>query len=283
VKNKDIGIYKITCKSNKKIYIGQSKGIKSRFSEHKKLLKKNKHCNGHIQNSWNKYGYENFIFEVVEYCSLEVLTKREQYYLDTLKPEFNIAKIAQSSLGIKRKASTIEKIKKRNTTLLGKKVIDEYGNIFMSLAEAAAHFNVAKSQIWHSCRNLTRCRGSRIKYLLDARPFRALMEKKSIIDNFGTIYTSINDAATRTGINSGDIISLLNNKTISYKGYTFSYNLKNSATFRTSKVYKKVQDNYGRSYLSISDAVIITKITRDKIRRSLRTGKQYGGMSFHYV
>jgi group I intron endonuclease len=45
------------------------------------------------------YGYESFSLHILEYCKLEDLIKREQYYLDTLRPEYNICKTAGSTLG----------------------------------------------------------------------------------------------------------------------------------------------------------------------------------------
>jgi len=46
-----------------------------------------------------KYNLENFKLEILEYCPLELTLSREQYYLDLLKPEYNILKIAGSSKG----------------------------------------------------------------------------------------------------------------------------------------------------------------------------------------
>jgi len=39
-----------------------------------------------------KNGYSNFTLEILEYCDSEDLIKREQYYLELLKPEYNILK-----------------------------------------------------------------------------------------------------------------------------------------------------------------------------------------------
>jgi len=78
------GIYKITNKKNNKIYIGSSKNIKNRFSKHKNLLRSNKHHSIKLQRAWNKYGADNFIFEVIEYCNEDELLDRENYYLDLL-------------------------------------------------------------------------------------------------------------------------------------------------------------------------------------------------------
>src|SRR5690606_15511475 len=39
-----------------------------------------------------KYGYSSFHLDILEYCDPSVIIKREQYYIDTLKPEYNILK-----------------------------------------------------------------------------------------------------------------------------------------------------------------------------------------------
>lgn len=53
-----------------------------------------------IKKALFKHGYSNFSLEILEYVRNNVVT-REQYYLDLLKPEYNVLKIAGSSLGYK--------------------------------------------------------------------------------------------------------------------------------------------------------------------------------------
>ena len=48
-----------------------------------------------------KYGYSKFKLDILEYCLSSILIKREQYYLDNLKLEYNIFNIAGSLLGFK--------------------------------------------------------------------------------------------------------------------------------------------------------------------------------------
>lgn len=59
-----------------------------------------------------KYGYGSFKLEILEYCDVGILLEREQYYLDTLNPEYNILKTAGSVLGLKHTAKAIEAIRK---------------------------------------------------------------------------------------------------------------------------------------------------------------------------
>ena len=84
-----IGIYRIKNLVNDKCYYGSSKNIEKRWGTHKNHLNSGKHHNTPLQRSWNKYGKNNFSFEVVEECDETILLEREQHYLD-LTPEYNI-------------------------------------------------------------------------------------------------------------------------------------------------------------------------------------------------
>jgi len=57
-----------------------------------------------------KYGYSNFSLEILEYCDPSKCIEREQYYIDLFEPEYNIFKIAGSSLGLKHTDEAIEKM-----------------------------------------------------------------------------------------------------------------------------------------------------------------------------
>lgn len=74
-------IYSIYNKVTFLRYIGLSTSIKRRFTEHKRSLNKNNHYNDYLQNAWNKYGQENFIFQLVEICDVDILNEREQFYI----------------------------------------------------------------------------------------------------------------------------------------------------------------------------------------------------------
>lgn len=59
-------IYKIENKLNQNCYIGITTNPSVRKNRHFNYLKQNKHCNSHLQSAFNKYGEENFIFEILE-------------------------------------------------------------------------------------------------------------------------------------------------------------------------------------------------------------------------
>lgn len=82
-----IGIYKITNLINNKIYVGQSVNIEERIQEHKRLAFNEKFLNKFqypLYLALNKYGLENFQFEIITECKEEELNKLEQYWIKTL-------------------------------------------------------------------------------------------------------------------------------------------------------------------------------------------------------
>jgi len=111
-----IGIYKFTNKLNNKIYIGSAVDLYKRKHKHLYDLRHNAHHNKHLQRSWDKYGEENFIYEIIEYIDDENNLKiREQYWIDKLNVcdiniGYNILPIAGNSLGYKMSEEDKKKI-----------------------------------------------------------------------------------------------------------------------------------------------------------------------------
>ncbi len=118
-------VYKITSKHNNKCYIGSStKGIR-REKEHLADLIRGNHANRHLQNHANKHGIEDLIFEIIEVVEQhkkQILLSREQFYIDTINPQFNIAKIAGSCLGMKHPIESIERGRQKR---IGRKASEE--------------------------------------------------------------------------------------------------------------------------------------------------------------
>jgi group I intron endonuclease len=82
------GVYKIKNIINNKVYIGSSKNIENRWKQHIYELNKNNHHSIKLQRAWNKYGKDNFKFEVIEECDIDRLLYLEQYYIDKYKSYF---------------------------------------------------------------------------------------------------------------------------------------------------------------------------------------------------
>jgi len=120
------GIYKIFNIINNKYYVGSAVLLNARWNTHKCLLRRKTHYNKHLQAAWNKYGENNFIFEIIEKCEKEKLIEREQYYIDLLKPEYNKLKKAFSSLGYKHTSEALKKMRTRVVSEENKKRISEF-------------------------------------------------------------------------------------------------------------------------------------------------------------
>jgi len=94
------GIYQIRNIVNGKCYIGSAVDLRQRWAVHLSTLRHRSHYNIHLQRAFDKDSKEAFIFEVLEELEPENLVEREQYYLDTLNPEYNILPTAGSSFGV---------------------------------------------------------------------------------------------------------------------------------------------------------------------------------------
>ena len=87
--NTIIGIYKITNTITGDFYIGSSKDVKRRCAEHKCQSTWNKCKNNPLYQDMQKYGLNNFVFQVIAEVEIEQLKEKEQQFIETLKPTYN--------------------------------------------------------------------------------------------------------------------------------------------------------------------------------------------------
>lgn len=104
------GIYSITHVASGKLYVGQSSKMRDRWLFHRSALRRGVHSNRPLQNAWNKYGEAAFAFAVLELVALDdaLLCEREQYWIDTLKPAYNVAPVAGTTRGMKHPPRSAE-------------------------------------------------------------------------------------------------------------------------------------------------------------------------------
>ena len=86
---KIIGVYKITNTVTGDFYIGSSKNIKSRWRDHKKPSVWKNHPNNTMYIDMQKYGLDNFDFQILEEVEIESLKEAEQQFIEKLKPTYN--------------------------------------------------------------------------------------------------------------------------------------------------------------------------------------------------
>lgn len=86
-KMKISGVYSITNNVTGDFYIGSSKDIKQRWTNHRSPSQWKLHPNVKLYQAFIKYGLGNFIFEVLEETA--DLKEKEQYWIEQLKPTYN--------------------------------------------------------------------------------------------------------------------------------------------------------------------------------------------------
>lgn len=75
------GVYEIRCIVNGIPYIGQAQNLDKRRQDHFSILRSGTHTNKALQNDFNRFGEENFFFNILELCSHEMLAIKEHYYI----------------------------------------------------------------------------------------------------------------------------------------------------------------------------------------------------------
>jgi len=107
------GVYRWVHKESCSSYVGSSVNLGNRIVSYFSLvyleaeIKNNK---SKIYRALIKYGYSNFSFEILCYCEPSEVISCEQYYLDLLKPEYNILTQAGSLYGYKHPEGSKSKI-----------------------------------------------------------------------------------------------------------------------------------------------------------------------------
>ena len=174
------GIYRIYNIINGKFYVGSSKNIKRRKTEHFRMLRKGTHHNKHLQNSVDKYGIENFFFVVMEYCEEDEQFEREQFHLDSVIPAYtyNISTVAEGSNGTRRN------MKGKNNPFWNKKH-KQYSRNIMSKLQKGQNNN------FYGCKHSD---NSKLKMSINTSK-----TKRIIVDN-KVCYFNANTAAKEIGL-----------------------------------------------------------------------------------
>jgi len=126
---KQSGIYKIwSLIKDEGIYIGSAINLHNRKLEHFRRLKSGVHPNLLLLRHYKKYGDQDLQFNIIEFCEPLHLIEREQFYIDNIKPYFNICKIAGSTIGRPQSAET----RKRRSIALKGRIMSEETKFLMS-------------------------------------------------------------------------------------------------------------------------------------------------------
>jgi len=160
------GLYIITCLTTQRHYIGQSSNVNSRLLAHKNKLKRNIHENIYLQQDFNIYGQNTFLFKKLLFGTNADLKMRRHFevlILDTLQPNqrynkynnwiYREPEIHPLNLTV----STRNQIKQtvsasvKETNRRKPVVIDGY--YYESLSEASQKLNLSRKTIRQRCNN----------------------------------------------------------------------------------------------------------------------------------
>ena len=150
------GIYIIKNLINNKVYIGSAINIDKRWKHHKKDLAKRKHHSRLLQRAWDKYGEQNFKFEIIEEVQNPAhLLSYEQVYLDYYKSYeddkgYNICKITGSPFGLKRSDEARQKMREAK-----KNISEETRQKMRKINTGKKHSEETKQKIREAARNIS--------------------------------------------------------------------------------------------------------------------------------
>ncbi len=185
------GVYRWINIINNKCYIGSSINLSKRLRDYynksyldRKLLI----SNSRIFKAILKYGIQNFHLEILEYCNKEILIRKEQYYINTLQPEYNILKFAGSSLGYKHYPKTLLKFRNRKLS-----------------SEALINLKNSKKGI------IPKSPLRKINHLLAISHITTII---NILDNTTKVYNSMKEAAKSMGVTRQTLSKYIKNEKI---------------------------------------------------------------------
>lgn len=216
-KNK-AGIYRWVNKVNGNSYVGSSENLTDRFRKYYSFgnisleLLKGKSL---IYSAILKHGLKNFQIEILEYCAAENAISREQYYLDLLKPKYNILTTAGSRLG---SIHSEESRLKMSNSSKGRKFSEETKKL-LSIAKKGMnnpHFGKTHSEETKALITLAKIGKSflsesmKSKMSIDRGTTLKVLDLKT---NETSVYSSITRAAEAMGVSQAAISKRFKNMT----------------------------------------------------------------------
>lgn len=241
------GIYTITNLVNGKLYVGLTKNLKERKKSHFKTLKYEIHGNPHLQSAVNRYGEENFLFEVLVECEEEFLCSEEHYWCNLLKVHdrkygYNIEPTNPYGYPITLSEETKRKMSENHADVSGnnnpfygkkhtrealEKISESSKNRIYTQerSEKIRKFHTGRKQSIEQRDNTAIANGRKPFNVYKCITLNKGRDKSIIVISKEFLYESINTGRTGEELHIPPqcIIKCLQGKTSQTKGYTFIY------------------------------------------------------------
>jgi group I intron endonuclease len=287
-------IYSILNRITCEIYIGSAIDYITRWRNHKNLLKSNKHYNTKLQNSWNFYGMNNFIFEIMEHVfDRDNLIVREQHYLDTIlfasendnrfyQLGFNTLRKAESSLGYKHTKESIEKMTGKNNPMygksafLGRKHTDESKKLISDNTKGLAlkeknHFydktHTEESKIKMSENNKRLSGMDNPNYGKESKNRRIVLQY-DINNNFIREWSYAGEASKILEIHMQGIFSCCLGRQKTHKGFIWKYKPENKKS--KDEIRMEIINLYNETKITQREICKLYKMSPNKISKLLK-------------
>lgn len=301
-KNKS-GIYKIYL--NEHIYIGSSKNLCKRLRYHYHALNKGNHFNPILQSCYDKYK-DVCEFEIVEFCEIEILLKREGYYITKYNADINIIKdpcnVVWNTETTKKLSDSLKEYYKLNDSKSGTPIYmyslsGEFITEYKSASFASRVHNVSNSGLSSAARKESYCCGFLWSYnkkekLPKSNKYYTKINQLSNDKKFIKIWDSIYEAAYYLNLDYNLIRKAIKNKS-EYSGYywrikeKYICKPKEEYIYNTKEVHQYDLDgNYLNSFKSVNEASRQTGIYNHAICANAAKIKSYnksaGGYQWSY-
>ena len=262
------GIYRWTNLINSKSYIGSAIDLGNRLNMYYHLFTLEKlltRGNSAIYRAILKYDHSNFSLDILEYCEPKLLITREQYYIDLLKPKYNILKTAGSKFGHRSSEETKFKLSMANrgnkNYMFGKNHTEETKKKLSESIKLYKKFNKTTDET--KLKMSLRCKGIKIK----------------IFDNSGNLvkeFPTLKAAAIYFNMHA-KTMSRVVEKNLPYYGFTFKFEINNTRIW---------VHNNNNKLIKIFDTIVATSkelnIPCTTLSRYVQSNKLYKNKFYFY-
>jgi len=197
---------------NGKYYIGSAVDLGNRVNDYFQDSYYKSRSNTIIVRSILKYGIGNFALVILDFVDKDNLLSREDNFIQTLNPEYNILQNAGNSMGYKHTPESIEKI---TQSALGRTHSDEVRKAMSESRKGENNSFFGKTHSEETIAKLKEHAKNR-----DYVPVPGIrVEVTDLLNNQTTIYNSVREAARALSTNMSSLLSREKRGTVApYKG-----------------------------------------------------------------